>query len=141
MSLEKLQEIRERRLDKQRKEVQQHKDAMDQAELKLEECRQNLEQFHGWRLNQQEGLFKELQGQAWSPQGMYEYRAKLEKLSEEEQQLKAIIVQAQEALKAAKQHYVQAKKVANELALKNEKTKEIVEIQGKAELALQRAKE
>ena len=141
MSLEKLQEIRERRLDKQRKEVQERKAIMDQAELKLEESRQNLTQFHQWRLNHQEDLFKGLQGQACSPQGMFEYRAKLEKLSEEEEALKSAIVQAQEELKETQQHYVQARKVANELSLKNEKTKEIIEIQEKAELAIQRAKE
>ena len=141
MSLEKLQEIRERRLDKQRKEVKRTKDTMITAEQKLEQCRLDLANYHQWRLNHQEDLFKGLQGQASTPQAMFEYRAKIEKLAQEEEQLKAVITQAQEELKATQESFSQARKIANELALKNEKTKEIIEIQEKAELELMRAKE
>lgn len=141
MSLEKLQEIRERRLDKQRKEVQDCKDRMVAAEQTLEQCRQNLTEFRQWRLNHQEELFQSLQGQSSSPQAMFEYRARLEKLTEEEQQLHNVILQAEEGLKNMQQQYTQAKKVANELAMKNEKTKEIIEIQDKAAQELARAAE
>ncbi len=141
MSLERLQEIRERRLDKQRKEVQFYKDRMVAAEQSLEQCRQNLVDFRQWRLNHQEDLFQGLQGQACSPQGMFEYRAKLEKLTEEEQQLQQVILQAEEELKATQEQYAQASRVAIQLALKNEKTKEIIEIQEKAERDLARAKD
>lgn len=139
MSLDKLQEIRERRLDKQRKVVQDCKDKMVAAEQTLEQCRQNLLNFRQWRLDHQESLFQGLQGQACSPQAMFEYRAKLEKLTEEEQQLQVVITQAEEALKATQEQYAQASKVATELALKNEKTKEIIEIQDKAERDLAKA--
>jgi len=141
MSLEKLQEIRERRLDKQRKEVQHCQEQMFKAEQTLEQCRQNLANFRQWRLNHQEDLFKALQGQNCSPQGMFEYRAKLEKLTEEEQQLHTVIAEAEEALKATQEKYAQASRVATQLALKNEKTKEIIEIQDKAALELLRAKD
>ena len=140
-NLQKLQEIRERRLEKQQKAVLQCKHAMIEAEQKLQQCRINLEQYHQWRLDHQESLFKGMQGQSFSPQGMFEYRAKIEKLAQEEEQLKAIIVSAQEELKAAQEQYVQAKRIANELALKNEKTKEIVTIQEEAEKKLAQAKE
>ena len=141
MSLEKLQESRERRLDKQRKVVQQHYGIMAGAEQKLEKCRQDLAQFHQWRLNHQEDLFKGLQGQSCTPQGMFEYRARIEKLGQEEEQLKTFITQAQEELKVTQDNYSKASKIARELALKNEKTKEIIEIQEKAELELMRSKD
>lgn len=141
MSLEQLQEIRERRLDKQRKEVQNCKDRMVAAEQTLEQCRQNLVNFRQWRLDHQEDMFQGLQGQACSPQAMFEYRAKLEKLTEEEQQLHVVIKQAEDDLKATQQQFAQASKIATELALKNEKTKEIIEIQDKAERELAKAKD
>lgn len=141
MSLDQLQEIRERRLDKQRKEVRDRKEQMIAAEQMVEQCRQNLVNFRQWRLDHQEDMFQGLQGQACSPQAMFEYRAKLEKLTEEEQQLQVVITQAEEGLKATQEQFAQASRIATELALKNEKTKEIIEIQDKAERDLASAKD
>ncbi|MEZ5536507.1 MAG: YscO family type III secretion system apparatus protein [Thiolinea sp.] len=139
MSLEKLQEIRERRLEKQQRVVQQSRDLLATAEQQLALCKQNLLSFQQWRLNHQEDLFKGLQGQSCTPQGMFEYRAKLEKLVQEEEQLKLVIIDAQKKVESTYKNYVQTKEVAAKLALKNEKTKEIVKIQEKAEKELQRS--
>jgi len=112
MSLDKLQEIRERRLDKQRKVVQNTKELMIAAEQKVEQCRQSLLEFHQWRLDHQEGMFKGLQGNSHTPQGMFEYRAQLEKLTQQEEDLKLTIVQAEEELKTTQDQYSQASKIA-----------------------------
>ena len=141
MSLEQLQGIRERRLDKQRKEVRECYGRMAAAEQALEQCRQDLVNFRQWRLNHQEDLFQALQGQACSPQAMFDYRAQLEKLTEEEQQLHTVITEAEGSLKSTQDKYSLAKKLATELALKNEKTKEIIEIQDKAERELTKAED
>ncbi|PIE42672.1 MAG: hypothetical protein CSA50_09195 [Gammaproteobacteria bacterium] len=126
MSLEKLQQIRERRLEKQQKVVQQKKSLMDTAEQEVELCKQNLLKFQQWRQSHQDSLFKSMQGQSFSPQNMLEYHAQLEQLAQEEEQLKQVIVDAQKKLEVTQKDYVQCKKTATALALKNEKTKEIL---------------
>lgn len=139
MSLERLQKIRERRLEKQQKVVMQSRSLVETTAQQVELCKQNLLSFRQWRLDHQEVLFKNLQGQACSPQGMFEYRAKLEKLVQEEEQLRQVIANEEENLNIVKEKHIQVQKAAMALALKNEKTKEIVKIQQKAEQALQRA--
>lgn len=139
MSLEQLQEIRERRMEKQQKAVLESKALVQTAAQQVELCKQNLLNFQQWRIDQQENLFKELQGQACSPQGMFDYRAKLETLVQEEEQLKLVIIDSQKNFEVVKEKHMQVQKVAIALALKNEKTKEIVKIQAKAERELQRS--
>jgi transposase-like protein len=139
MSLEKLQEIRERRLEKQQKVVQQSKSLVDTAAQQLELCKQNLLKFQQWRQSHQENLFRSMQGQPFSPQNMIEYRAELDNLGQEEEQLKQVIIEAQKKLEVTHKNYAQCREVATTLALKNEKTKEIVKIQQKAEKELQRS--
>lgn len=139
MSLEKLQEIRERRLEKQQKIVQQSKSLVMTAEQQLQLCKQNLLSFQQWRQAHQDELFRSMQGQSFSPQNMLDYRAKLDNLAQEEEQLKLVIVDAQKKLEVTHQQYLKTQQEANKLALKNEKTKEIVKIQEKAEKELQRS--
>ena len=134
MSLEQLQQIRGRRLEKQLTEVQQRKSAVRAAEQNLAETHQQLKQFHQWRLNHQEDLFKGLQGQSCTPQMMFEYQAKLASLNQQEEQLRAAIPAAEKLVEQTIAQLAQAKQIANQLALKNEKTKEIIEIQSKAQL-------
>lgn len=141
MSLDKLQEIRERRLEKQQIEVRNRKSEMVLAEQQLMQARQNLDDFRQWRLNQQEGLFSNLQGQSCSPQNMLEYRAQIEKLAQEEEPLKELITKANEQLKITQESYAQAKKVVTELDIKNEKTKEIIDIHEKIAIEAQRTAE
>ncbi len=80
MSLKKLQEIRERRTEKQQKVVLESRALVETAAQQVDLCKQNLLKFQQWRLNHQEELFKGLQGQSCSPQSMLDYRARLEKL-------------------------------------------------------------
>nr|CAA6822875.1 MAG: Unknown protein [uncultured Thiotrichaceae bacterium] len=138
MSLEQLQEIRERRMEKQQKAVFQSKELVQTAAQQVELCKQNLLNFQQWRLNRQEELFKGLQGQACSPQSMFDYRAQLEKLVQEEEQLKLVITDSQKNFEITKKKHIQVQEVATALVLKNEKTKEIVKTQQQAERALQR---
>lgn len=139
MSLDKLQEIRERRAEKQQKAVLDSKALVQTAVQQVELCKQNLLKFQEWRANHQEDLFKGLQGQPFSPQSMLDYRARLEALAQEEEQLKLVIIDSQKNFETMKEKHLQVQKVATELALKNEKTKEIVKIQQEAEKQLQRA--
>lgn len=134
MSLERLQKIRERRLNRQIKVAQELKEIMQIDEQHLTESKEALEQFHHWRLSQQEGMFKGLQGQTFSPQGIHEYQGQIEKLSQEEETLKHKIVEAGQKLEVSQKNYAEAKLLVNQLALKNEKTKEIVDIQDQAKL-------
>ncbi len=139
MSLKKLQEIRERRTEKQQKVVLESRALVETAAQQVDLCKQNLLKFQQWRLNHQEELFKGLQGQSCSPQSMLDYRASLERLVQEEEQLKLLIIDSQKNFETVKEKHVQVQKVAAELALKNEKTKEIVKIQQEAEKQLQQA--
>ncbi len=134
MSLDQLQRIRARRLEKQLSEVQIQKSALQTAEAQLAQAHQNLEQFHHNRLQMQENMFQHMLGQASNPQALFDYRDKLDRLLIQEEQLKAAIPVAQQQVEAAKQNFLAAKQVANQLAMKNEKTKEIIEIQAKAAL-------
>ncbi len=141
MSLEKLQKIRERRMEKQFKEVMAHKSAVLAAENQLIQAHQQLTQFRQWRLNHQEELFRELLGQSSSPQAMVEYRTKLEVLVGQEEQLRAAISPAEEQIKQAITLLERAQTEANKLAMKNEKTKEIVKALDKEDRLLSQAKE
>lgn len=129
MSLDQLQKIRERRLEKQLTEVQIKKEAVEAAEKSLTTARKALEDFHLWRLSQQDSLFQELISQASGLQAMQEYRQKIAHLSVQEEQLQAKVPLAQKMVEQAMQQFVEAKKAANALAMKNEKTKAIVDIQ------------
>ncbi|CAA6801609.1 MAG: Unknown protein [uncultured Thiotrichaceae bacterium] len=139
MSLDKLQEIRERRAEKQQKAVLESRALVQTAVQQVELCKQNLLNFQQWRLSHQEELFKGLQNQPCTPQSMLDYRARLETLAQEEEQLKLVIIDSQKNFETVKEKHVQVQQVAVALALKNEKTKEIVKIQQEADRQLQRA--
>lgn len=141
MSLEQLQKIRARRLEKQQTEVMAHRHTVAAAQTALAQAHQDLEQFRAWRLNHQEELFKGLQGQSCTPQAMQEYRTKLEILAKQEEQLRAAIPVAQQKLEQTMAGLRKAQQEANALAMKNEKTKEIVETQHKAQVQLALYKE
>jgi flagellar biosynthesis chaperone FliJ len=136
MSLVELQKIRERRLEKKQTEVMQAKHAVIEAERNLAQTIIKVEKFHEWRLTHQEELFKGLQSQACTPHLMQEYQTTLVALSQQEEQLRATIPNAQKLLEQANQHLSKIRSEMNALAMKNEKTKEIVETQQKADLQL-----
>ncbi|MFZ1570283.1 MAG: YscO family type III secretion system apparatus protein [Thiolinea sp.] len=136
MSLVELQKIRERRLEKKQTEVMQFKQAVTDAERNLAQTIIKMEKFHEWRLSHQEELFKGLQTQACTIHSMQEYQTKLLALSQQEEQLRAAIPNAQSLLEQANQALTKIRAEMNALAMKNEKTKEIVETQHKADLQL-----
>lgn len=136
MSLAELQKIRERRLEKKQTEVMQAKQAVINAEHNLAQTIVKIEQFHEWRLTHQEELFKGLQTQVCTPHLMQEYQTKLFALSQQEEQLRAAIPNAQKLLEQANQNLSKVRAEMNALAMKNEKTKEIVETQQQADLQL-----
>lgn len=136
MSLAELQKIRERRLEKKQTEVMQAKQAVINAEHNLAQTIVKIEQFREWRLTHQEELFKGLQTQVCTPHLMQEYQTKLFALSQQEEQLRAAIPNAQKLLEQANQNLSKVRAEMNALAMKNEKTKEIVETQQQADLQL-----
>lgn len=136
MSLVELQKIRERRLEKKQTEVMQSKQAVLDAEKNLAHTIIKVDQFRQFRLNHQEELFKSLQSQTCTPHLMQEYQTKLFALAQQEEQLRAAIPNAQKLLEQANQALAKVRAEMNALAMKNEKTKEIVETQHKAEVQL-----
>lgn len=136
MSLVELQKIRERRLEKKQTEVMQYKQAVVDAERNLAQTIIKVDQFRQFRLNHQEELFKGLQAQVCTPHVMQEYQTKLFALSQQEEQLRAAISNAQKLLEQANQTLAKVRAEMNALAMKNEKTKEIVDTQRKAEVQL-----
>lgn len=136
MSLVELQKIRERRLEKKQTEVMQFKQAVTDAERNLAQTIIKMEKFHEWRLSHQEELFKGLQNQPCTIHSMQEYQTKLFALSQQEEQLRAAIPTAQTLLEQANQNLTKIRVEMNALAMKNEKTKEIVETQHKADVQL-----
>ncbi len=136
MSLVELQKIRERRLEKKQTEVMLFKQAVVDAERHLAQTIVKVDQFRQFRLTHQEELFKSLQSQACTSQVMQEYQTKLFALAQQEEQLRAAIPNAQKLLEQANQTLAKVRAEMNALAMKNEKTKEIVETQHKAEVQL-----
>lgn len=136
MSLVELQKIRERRLEKKQTEVMLCKQAVVDAERNLAQTIVKVDQFRQFRLTHQEELFKSLQSQACTSQVMQEYQTKLFALAQQEEQLRAAIPNAQKLLEQANQTLAKVRAEMNALAMKNEKTKEIVETQHKAEVQL-----
>ena len=136
MSLVELQKIRERRLEKKQTEVMQSKQAVVEAERNLAQTIVKMEKFREWRLAHQEELFKGLQSQPCTIHSMQEYQTKLFALSQQEEQLRAAIPTAQTLLEQANQNLTKIRAEMNALAMKNEKTKEIVETQHKADMQL-----
>lgn len=136
MSLAELQKIRERRLEKKQTEVLQYKQAVLDAERNLAQAIVKTDQFRQWRLTHQEELFKGLQAQPCTIQVMQEYQTKIFALTQQEEQLRRAIPDAQNFLEQANQNLAKVRAEMNALAMKNEKTKEIVETQQKAETQL-----
>lgn len=136
MSLVELQKIRARRLEKKQTEVMQAKLAVGAAERSLAQTILKVDQFRQWRLSHQEELFKGLQAQACTPPVMQEYQTKLFALSQQEEQLRTAIPTAQKLLEQANQAFAKMRAEMSALAMKNEKTKEIVETQHKAAVQL-----
>lgn len=136
MSLVELQKIRERRLEKKQTEVMQSKQAVVEAERNLAQTIVKMEKFREWRLTHQEELFKGLQSQPCTIHSMQEYQTKLFALSQQEEQLRSAIPTAQTLLEQANQNLTKIRAEMNALAMKNEKTKEIVETQHKADMQL-----
>lgn len=136
MSLVELQKIRERRLEKKQTEVMQSKQAVVEAERNLAQTIVKMEKFREWRLSHQEELFKGLQSQPCTIHSMQEYQTKLFALSQQEEQLRAAIPTAQTLLEQANQNLTKIRAEMNALAMKNEKTKEIVDTQHKAGVQL-----
>lgn len=136
MSLAELQKIRERRLEKKQTEVMQCKQAVVDAEKNLAQTIIKVDQFRQFRLNHQEELFKGLQSQVCTPHVMQEYQTKLFALSQQEEQLRSAIPNAQKLLEQANETLAKVRAEMSALAMKNEKTKEIVETQHKAEVQL-----
>jgi hypothetical protein len=136
MSLAELQKIRERRLEKKQTEVLQYKQAVLDAERNLAQAIVKTDQFRQWRLAHQEESFKGLQAQPCTIQVMQEYQTKIFALTQQEEQLRRAIPDAQNFLEQANQNLAKVRAEMNALAMKNEKTKEIVETQQKAETQL-----
>lgn len=136
MSLAELQKIRERRLEKKQTQVMQCKQAVVDAEKNLAQTIIKVDQFRQFRLNHQEELFKGLQSQVCTPHVMQEYQTKLFALSQQEEQLRSAIPNAQKLLEQANETLAKVRAEMSALAMKNEKTKEIVETQHKAEVQL-----
>lgn len=131
MSLEELRRIRNRRMEKQYTVLQEHRRQVDACQRNLNQAHEALKQFQQWRLQQQDAHFRDLQSKTFSPETMREYQAQVERLRQEEEMHKQKIPECENKLKAAQDAFDTCKRKSNELTLKHEKLKEIIEIRDK----------
>jgi chromosome segregation ATPase len=126
MSLEKLKELRIRRMEQCFIELQTHKQVLSEWQINAQKKRQQLAAFQQWRLNHQETLFTTLKDQPFSPQNLLDYRAKLEQLRQQEEQLRQELAGIQQALENAQIQVQRAQQQSTEANIKLEKLKEII---------------
>ena len=140
MSLKELKKIRSRRMEQQLAEMQEKRRQVEGHTQQLQQARHNLAQYQVWRLEQQEIRFKELQSKPFTPEALGEYQGQLENIRQQESHYNHAISEAEKKLKAAEQALLDSKAKSDEITLKYEKMKEIVDIEDK-QLAFARSED
>ncbi len=128
MSLEKLKELRKRRMEAASIALRKSKEYLLACEQELNEKQQEVQQYAIWQLQQQNTLFSQLEANSFSPNDLGKYQADIEELKVKKQQLEA-------SLEVLKQKYQQAENTINNRKLslsvitkKLEKLSEIIDI-------------
>ena len=131
MSLEKLKELRKRRMEGASIALRKSKEYLLSCEQEVYGKQHELEQYAQWRLQHQDDLFNQLQSNSFSPDDLGRYLADVDGLKFKKQQIK-------EALETAKKKHQQAERNINEkkmtlslITKKLEKLSEIIDIKKK----------
>lgn len=131
MSLEKLKELRKRRMEGASIALRKSKEYLLNCEQAVFEKQNELQQYGQWRLQHQDDLFSQLQANSFSPNDLARYSSNIEELKVKKQQLEA-------SLEDLKQKYQQAERNINErkmalslITKKLEKLSEIIDIKKK----------
>lgn len=131
MSLEKLKEIRNRRMEQRFIELQEQRRKLAESEMQLEDCKRQLASFQQWRLRHQEDLFHGLQNQPFAPHVLFDYQTQLEQFRLQEEHLQGEVANTQQQVQVAAQQVQQAEQNSREANLKLEKLREIIALQEK----------
>ena len=131
MSLEKLKELRKRRMEAASIALRRSKTYLFACEQELNAKHQELQQYAHWRLQHQDVLFTQLEANSFSPNDLNQYLANIEELKVKKQQLEV-------SLEALRQKYQQAENNINDrkmalslITKKLEKLSEIIDIKKK----------
>lgn len=126
MSLEKLQSLRQRRMEQRFVELQAQRHNLERWQNDLYQKAAQLEQFQRFRLQQQETLFSDLQSKPFATTSWHDYQKTLEQLRLEEVFLHQELQNVQNKVQQAENQLEQARLKSREANLKLEKTKEII---------------
>lgn len=126
MSLEKLQALRQRRMEQRFVELQASRHNLTSWQTELDKQATTLYQFQRWRLQQQESLFADLQSKPFATTSWHSYQETLEQLRLQEEHLRQELQKAQQAVTDAEKQVEQARQQSRAANLKLEKMKEII---------------
>ncbi|HRJ54047.1 MAG TPA: YscO family type III secretion system apparatus protein [Candidatus Thiothrix moscowensis] len=126
MSLEKLQALRQRRMEQRFVELQATRHNLTNWQTELDKQATTLYQFQRWRLQQQESLFADLQSKPFATTSWHSYQETLEQLRLQEEHLRQELQKAQQAVTDAEKQVEQARQQSRAANLKLEKMKEII---------------
>lgn len=110
MSLEKLKELRKRRMEAASIALRKSREYLLVCEQEINKKQQEIQQYALWQLQQQNTLFSQLEANSFSPDDLGKYLSDIEALKIKQQQLEA-------SLEILKQKYQQAKNTINERKL------------------------
>lgn len=126
MSLEKLQSLRQRRMEQRFVELQAQRHNLERWQNDLYQKATQLDQFQRFRLQQQENLFSDLQSKPFATTSWHDYQTTLEQLRLQEEFLRQELQNIQKSVEQAENQVEQARQKSREANLKLEKMKEIV---------------
>lgn len=126
MSLEKLQSLRQRRMEQRFVELQAQRHNLERWQNDLYQKAAQLDEFQRFRLQQQENLFSDLQSKPFATTSWHDYQKTLEQLRLQEEFLRQELQNLQKEVEQAEKQVEQARQKSREANLKLEKMKEIV---------------
>ncbi len=129
MSLEKLKDLRKRRMERATIELKNSKEYLLFCEKEVAKKFQKQREYAQWRLQHQDELFGDLQAGIFAPEDLGNYLADVERMKYKKKQLEDDLDNAKKKYKQAEKN-VHEKQLALSLIVKKlEKLSEIIEMQ------------
>lgn len=128
MSLEKLKELRKRRMETAQLAYQKSKEYQLFCEKELAAKFREQQEYSKWRIKHQDDLFGELQGGDFSPDDLGKYMANLESMKFKKQQLEQELEISKRKYQAAEVKVQEKKQALSLITKKLEKLSEIIDI-------------
>ncbi len=129
MSLEKLQELRKRRMERATVELQNSKDYLRFCEKDLEKKFNKQNEYNQWHLRHRDELFGDLQSGIFAPEDLGNYLADLERMKFRKKQLEDDLETAKKTYQQARQRVREKQQALSLIVKKLEKLSEIIEMQ------------